>query len=67
LARALQRVWWSRSPKIIGSDWATRPNAKKKEIQPNPTSNEKQFIITKLLYYIKKSHQFIFFLLYEKK
>jgi hypothetical protein len=33
----------------------------------NQTLNEKKIIITQLLYDIKKSHQFIFSLQYEKK
>jgi hypothetical protein len=46
-------------PKVVGSSWAAESNARKLKW--------KNIFITQLLYNIKKLHQFIFSLQYEKK
>jgi hypothetical protein len=46
-------------PKVVGSSWAAEPNARKLKW--------KNIFITQLLYNIKKLHQFIFSLQYEKQ
>jgi len=45
---------------------AAELNVKRKEIQPAQPQMKKKIIITQLLYNIKKFHQFIFSLPYEK-